>query len=863
MRDLVACTIVSKNYLPFARVLARSFLRHHPGSRFVVCLVDRIDGAFDPAGEPFEVVEAETLPIEDFTDFCFKYTILELNTAVKPAFLRRLFERPDAAPKLVYFDPDIVVYRRLDELSALLDRHAVVLTPHLDRPIEDDLLPGEVQILQSGSYNLGFLALSGAERSLPLLEWWHRRVYDRCVVDVPKGLFVDQKWMDLVPGLHDGVHVLRDPGYNVAYWNLHGRNVEGSLDDPRCNGRPLVFFHFSGVDPEALGRVSKHQNRFTLGDVGGARALYEDYRDRLLAAGYRETRAWPYAWAAFDNGVAIPDVARSFYHSLGRSRRRFGDPFRIGPGSFFEWLNAPVKPGAALSHLLHHIYRSRDDLLLGFPDPLGRDAGRFVDWLVEGGRRDYRLDPVFMEPVAGVAPPAGAAAGEPPRRASMASGARGLARRLYRSDTARALKHRVKRTLGETRAQAIKRRLRPQAPSDDRPGRGVIADRVDDLAVVRLGVNLCGYFTAESGMGQGVRGIARAFERAGIPSTLANLELGVASRTGDRSFQDFADTFEHDVNLFFVNADQVPHVAEHLGHEKFRRKVNVGFWLWELERFPERWLSSFEPFHEIWTPSSFCAGAIGSVAPIPVRRVPLAVEPRPPQPQALSALRRRLEIDDERFTFLFTFDYLSYPERKNPAGLIRAFRRAFRPDEPVRLLLKTINREQDPGAAEALRSAAGDWPVTFFDRYLAREEVDLLAAAADCYVSLHRSEGFGLTLAEAMAAGTPVVATDYAASVDFLGVGEGYPVRYRLVELERDHGPYPAGAVWAEPDEEHAAEQMRRVYERREEAAAMARRGRERVARELGLDAVARVLRERMRTLVRRVNGPRGESFGL
>ena len=868
MRDLVACTIVSKNYLPFARVLARSFLEHHPHSRFVVCLVDRVDGVFDPAAELFEVVEVERLPIEELDDFCFKYTILELNTAVKPAFLRYLFERPDAPEKLIYFDPDIVVYRRLDELSRLLDEHAVVLTPHLDSPIEDDLHPGELQILQSGSFNLGFIALSGAERSRPLLDWWHRRVYDRCVVDVPKGLFVDQKWIDLVPGLFPGVFVDRDPGSNVAYWNLHARTIEGDPSEPTCNGRPLVFFHFSGIEPEALGRVSKHQNRFTLGDLGrGVRALYEDYRDRLLAAGFDRTRAWPYAFARFDNGILIPDVARSLYHSLGPGRRRFENPFATGPGSFFDWLNQPVKPragsGGAITHLLHHVYRSRDDLLLGFPDLFERDAARFVDWVLEGGQHDYRLDRAFVEPIAGIAAAVPAGGAERERRASMVSSARGLARRAYRSETARALKRRVKRTIGETRARAIKQRLRPGAPSDDRDGRGVIADRISDLAIVRFGVNLSGYFTAESGMGQGVRGIARCFERAGVPTALANLELGVASRTGDRSFQDFADTFDYDVNVFFVNADQVPHVAEHLGHEKFRRKVNVGFWLWELERFPASWRSSFEPFHEIWTPSSFCVGAIGSVAPIPVRRVPLAVEGRPAGEDTLLALRARLGLDADRFTFLFTYDYLSYPERKNPAGLIRAFKRAFTADEPVRLLLKTVNRLHAEGEARALEEEAGGWPIRFFDEYLDREEVDLLPTVADCYVSLHRSEGFGLTLAEAMAAGTPVIATDYAGSVDFLGVGDGFPVRYDLVELDRDVGPYPAGARWAEPDEEHAAEQMRAVFDRREEAAIVARRGQERVERELGVEAVARVLRARLRTVVERVNGPRGQTFGL
>ncbi len=872
MRELTACTIVSKNYLPFARVLARSFLRHHPRSRVFVCLVDRIEGCFDPAGEPFEVITAEELGIERFEDFAFKYTILELNTAVKPAFMRHLFAH-HGAEKLIYFDPDIQVMNRLEGLSSLLDEYAVALTPHLDTPIDDDYLPGETHILQAGAYNLGFIALSGAEAAMPLLDWWHRRVYDRCVVDIPKGLFVDQKWIDLVPSLFLGVHLLKDPGYNVAYWNLHGRTV--TLDGPegaaRVNGRPLQFFHFSGFDPHDIDRVSKHQNRFRLGDIGQARELYLAYRDHLLAAGWQETRGWAYAYDQFADGTRVADIARSFYRSLGPDRLRFGDPFATGEGTFFEWMQQPAKTGAggSLSRLLYHLYRSRDDLIEGYPDPFGRDHRRLGEWLLVAGPAEYRLTDLFLQPVAGLlagkageAPQAGAG-GQAKARMSLAGNARRAARRLYRSELASKAKYHLKRSLGEDRTAALRRRLRPGRPALDGPGPGLVASHVSQLAITRAGVNVCGYISAESGMGEGVRGLIRALERAAIPYALCNLELGVASRTGDRSFQDFSDSYDYDINLFFVNADQVPHVFEHLGHEKFRRKYNVGYWMWELAQFPRSWDSSFAYFHEIWTASSFCVDAIGAAAPVPVRKVGLPVAFELPEESAIQALRRRLDLSAEPFTFLFTFDFLSYPQRKNPLGLVRAFQRAFEASEPVQLVLKTINSQFAPQAVEELTELIGDYPVRLIDEYLSKEEVHALAAAADCYVSLHRAEGFGLTMAEAMVLGKPVIATAYSGNTDFMTVNNSLQVRYRLVEIEEDEGPYARGGLWAQPDEAHAAQCMRQAFSAPAQVAPLAERAQLDIVTHHGVEAVAATLVQRLQRIFDRVNGPTGEHFGI
>lgn len=300
-------TIVSRNYFAYARTLGDSLLQSNPSTNFNVLIVDRKEHAFEAQHPDWSITWVEDLGIPDFEQVAFKYDILELNTNVKPTFAKYLLKRYE---KVIYLDPDIFVYHSLQPIFDLLDRHAVVLTPHITEPIYDDKLPGEPEFLTSGMYNLGFGAFNSTAESLKILSWWEQRCLHLAYNEQSQGFFVDQKWMDFVPSLCATAFILRDPQYNTAYWNLHEREVVWADDRATIEGKPLVFFHFSGLPPEGDDRVSKYQTRYRLGERPDVAPLFMAYRERLKGNGHFEYLKLSYGFGAFADGTPVPSVAR-------------------------------------------------------------------------------------------------------------------------------------------------------------------------------------------------------------------------------------------------------------------------------------------------------------------------------------------------------------------------------------------------------------------------------------------------------------------------------------------------------------------------------------------------------------------------
>jgi glycosyltransferase involved in cell wall biosynthesis len=357
-----------------------------------------------------------------------------------------------------------------------------------------------------------------------------------------------------------------------------------------------------------------------------------------------------------------------------------------------------------------------------------------------------------------------------------------------------------------------------------------------------LGVNLAGYIGAESGLGEAARASIRTLALAGIPTALNDVP-GV-QRATDRSFTAFSADNPHPVNLVHLNADNMVPFRLARGRRYFHDRYSIGFWFWELSRFRHEWAGAFRVVDEVWAATRFARDAIRAASPVPVVRMPLPVAV--PEPAALG--RAHFGLPERRFVFLFTFDVSSQVERKNPLAVVRAFQRSGAASDGALLVLKFTNGHFNREAVDRLAAAAGPG-VVLFDGHMARPELNALVSACDCYVSLHRSEGFGLTMAEAMALGKPVVATAYSGNMDFMSPDTAALVGYRLVPLDRHHGPYPPGFEWAEPDVDGAAQAMRALASSRERAMELGRRGADAVRSILGPEAAAARYRRRLEAI--------------
>ncbi len=324
------------------------------------------------------------------------------------------------------------------------------------------------------------------------------------------------------------------------------------------------------------------------------------------------------------------------------------------------------------------------------------------------------------------------------------------------------------------------------------------------------GVNVIGYIASDSGLGDFTRRLHRSLEEAGV--SVSGLHYGRTASPVAGDVPALTTDVGHDVNLITVHGDQMRFFADDHGAAVFPGRRSIGYWFWELSELTPRVIQSIDMVDEVWAATEFVADAYRRVTDKPVRVVPVPV----PEPERSSATRSDLGLPADRFVFLVTFDHLSITDRKNPIGAIRAFERAFpQPsDDGPMLFVKTLNADERWSEHEELQLAASSRPdVVVVDRHLSRADQMRLIELSDCLVSLHRSEGLGLHLMEAMWLGVPVIATRYSGNLDFMDEYNSVLIDAELVPVVDRQGYYPASAVWAEPDAAQAASAMRRVVD--------------------------------------------------
>ncbi len=333
---MLVYTSITKNYLPKARVLARSLKLHNPGWQLHVILCDTLPENFDPLIEPFDSVwTLDRLGIPNWKSWAFGHTLVELCTAVKGTAAKTLADA-FGTDRIMYLDPDIKIFASLKPLDELLDQYDILVTPHLLDPEEEAgaIIDNEICSLLHGVYNLGFFAARCSGQGRAFLDWWSRRLQQYCIADFSQGLFTDQRWIDLAPGLFDRLHIVRDRGYNVATWNIHHRRISRRADGAICAGdRPLRFYHFTGYDSgDGRGVLLKYA-----ADQYEALELWDAYAFDLIENGHRDPALNCFAYGDFSNGVPIDARLRRIYRERKDLQEAFPDPFEVKKWSLYSW----------------------------------------------------------------------------------------------------------------------------------------------------------------------------------------------------------------------------------------------------------------------------------------------------------------------------------------------------------------------------------------------------------------------------------------------------------------------------------------------------------------------------------------------
>ncbi len=811
-------TVATMSSLPRARVLARSLRRHQPDWPLSVMLIGRED-AIAAAARAEQMLNVRSVSQEldlDVETLLARHDEQDLTILLLGHLLLLHVER--TAEPIAHLPNSAWLLGDLTPLEAMLASHAAVLVPRvLDDVPEDGLEPTLEQLDRAGRIDDTILAVDGGPASRELLAWWIGHVertlgsLDAFTVGARPE---DRPWLarfiELAPARF-ATGVLDDAGANLSLWNLHERELRRRGEAVTVEGDgPARFLNFPGFDPDRPYRLAANASRARVSRSPVLRGLCEQYAVELREAGWSDADHRHEVGRSLADGLVYDDSLRAIYARALALGEGFDDLFSAtGTQAFLDWLQGPAPRGGGYGitrYVFYRVSRERPDVLRTFPDLDGEDGPRYVAWCWTFGRDELAIPDRFMPPR-----PPGVPA---PRPAPV---------------------------------------LRPASnavPTPARPLQQPPPARVEATDADGLAVRLTGYLGHTLGLGAAARGYVQALGSAGVPVStvtvpLHHLELPVklSDAYGRHGFEDLVQHGRHGFEIVAVNADELPSFVERLGEEYFEGP-RIGIWGWETNSIPPRWQRAFALVSEVWVYSRFMAENIGAVAPVPVVALPPPVQ-CPEQP----AEPLRLGVP-EGFLFLFVFDYLSTVQRKNPVGLIEAFKRAFAPGEGPQLLIKTINGPLRPlSEEEVLWEAHGREDVHVIDRSLTSGELNGLMAACDCYVSLHRAEGFGLTLAEAMAIGKPTIATGYSGNVDFMNEQNSYLVDYEIGRVGPECEIYPPDGEWAQPSVEHAARRMREVYTGHEEAARRGARAARDIARDLSPEATGTAMRIRLQQL--------------
>lgn len=548
----------------------------------------------------------------------------------------------------------------------------------------------------------------------------------------------------------------------LAWWNLSGRALTRDQTGAiLLDGTPAWVLRLADFDPSLPTRLHPWLNRVRVSREPVLGDLLVDVTARMRAAGAVTGRPRPLTLP--DGRPLPPAMAALMAEALGIGVIEAPPSDERSWAEFWAFLNTPASYGRehGITKYLDALWHSRDDLQEVYPDIRGADTAGYAGWVWVYGR-----DLVPEE----LLPP-----------------------------------------------------LPAHVPADARTrGRWLSAVGGPETGDPLWGVNVAGFFRSELGLGEAARLVISGLDAARVPALPVQGSFIPPCRQEAEFTFATPDEAPYPLNVLCLNGDAIPAFAEEAGEDFFTGRHTIAMWWWEVGELPATWQDAFRWVDEVWVATDHIRDLIAPHCPVPVTKVTLPVA----EPPVAPVDRAHLGLPENDFVFLYVYDYHSTEARKNPSGLVRAFKQAFPEGSGAHLVLKCINADTMFAHHDRVLLEIGDRrDITFVDRYLSVGEKNALIARSDCYVSPHRSEGFGLTPAEAMLLGTPVIATNYGGVLEFLNEENAYLVGYTMRPVGEHAEPYPPDAEWADPDLDELAERMRYVFAHREEAAARAARG--------------------------------------
>jgi glycosyltransferase involved in cell wall biosynthesis len=774
----IAFTICTKSYLAGALEWRRTLGCSGTGIRGLIYVIDsQVDELSklwtevkniseehaDGLENDLRCATAEDIP--DEKGMRERYKIIEYCTAIKPSiFLSLAKQFPESA--LHYFDPDIAVYGKLTELCQFSEEHSITVIPHMTTPTYDNFRLTELDILRAGVFNFGYVGWNPTFTSgWALIQWWQGRLKENCRVALEQGIFTDQSWGVFFCSSPEA-GILHNKSYNVAYWNLHERCISrNDSGDYLVNKQKLNFYHFSGYSPTNSDQISMHQNRHSFRNNKGLKLLFDEYAGNLLKAGFTY---WRSRYGNGENDKKETSEKKTLSELVEEKvRSKIPDPFKKPYKNLLKaailsiYYRVKLKLKANKNNIRHKIEVISEEKLNKISDK-------------NVSIKNY---------IKGVRNLTDSASREKYNQGNYSY----LALWLYWVSLF------IKRLFN----LSYKRKNNEDI-------------EVKDNTTLGSNIALIGYLTAETGVGESSRGIVRAIEYGGGKIDLFDIR-GHYARAEDSEYASkvsfkIGKNKHYETSILCVNADQVDvNIQSEPGNIHGVSNRKIAYWYWETEKLPLNYVHASKHFDQIWVATNFVQKAfLDSGIQCPVNVIPPVLSELPEK--YYDKAHFNLNVADERPILLSVFDATSFLGRKNPIAAIKAVQ-GLQHKSTLRplLVLKTTNLA--PKDEIYLKSICPDVDILIINRYLTKNETLSLIKISDCFISLHRSEGLGLSLIDAMRLGTPLLATNYSGPVDFANKQNAWMVPWTYTHATIEDGPY-FGSPWADPIVREAVEML-------------------------------------------------------